>query len=380
MWDERRGGFFSRLDELHRRRELTEIQGIEGAKALCADGKRRTVFCSNDYLGLKNHPRLVEAAEKALDVWGAGSGASRLITGTLKIHRQLEEKVCAWLGCEAALLFGSGYLASVGVIEALGSMAKTILSDRLNHASLIDGCRLAKCDVEVYEHANIRQLSGLLNASERPALVVTESVFSMEGDHPDLDGLSKLAREADALLFVDEAHALGVYGDGGRGLCAGIERKPDLVMGTLGKALGSYGAFVATTEGWRDFLVNRARTFIFSTAPSPPTLASALAAIELVMKGEAPIDALWENTRYFRRAANQAGLAVGESGGPIVPLVVGTERDAIALSRRLWECGLWVQPIRPPTVPEGSCRLRITISALHARSELDALIDALAGE
>ncbi|HDH96844.1 MAG TPA: aminotransferase class I/II-fold pyridoxal phosphate-dependent enzyme, partial [Proteobacteria bacterium] len=224
MWDEKRSELFARLDELNRRRTPAEIRRIEGKRALCADGRWRVVFCSNDYLGLKSHPKLAQAAKKAADVWGTGSGASRLITGTLGIHAELEERICEWLGCEAALLFGSGYLASVGTIEALGSIAKTILSDRLNHASIIDGCRLARSEVRIYEHADIEQLSALLGASDAPALVVTESVFSMEGDHPNLEELSKTVGDLKALLMIDEAHALGVYGDRGRGLCADLSR------------------------------------------------------------------------------------------------------------------------------------------------------------
>lgn len=377
MWKDKIAEFLNRIDKLSRRRDLIDVLKIEGTSALFFDGRWRTVFCSNDYLGLRNHPRVVEAAKKAIDEWGAGAGASRLITGSLKIHSELEQKLCDWLGYESALLFGSGYLANVGAIEALGSIAKTIFSDRLNHASIIDGCRLAKCEVKIYEHLDIGALSIFLSSSQKPSMIVTESAFSMEGDCADMQKMSELASQFEALLFVDEAHAIGIYGDRGRGLCSDLRRKPDLFLGTLGKALGGYGAFIVTTKELKDFLINRARTFVFSTAPPPAAVASALAAIELIESKEAPIEKLWENTRYLRSAAGQAGLPVKPDGGPIISIIVGSEDSAVALSSYLWDRGTWVQPIRPPTVPEGASRLRITISALHAKSEIDSLIELL---
>ena len=379
-WERKLAEFFERLEAQRRVRSLREIKKVEGARALCADSKWRVVFCSNDYLGLKQHPKVVEAARRAADEWGAGSGASRLITGSLSIHARLEEKVCEWLGYEAAVLFGSGYLANVGTIEALGSaVAEAIVSDELNHASIIDGCRLARASTRIYRHLDVAHAGSLLSEVDGPALVVTESVFSMEGDSPDVAELGRVAAGRGALLFVDEAHALGLYGEGGRGLCAASGMRPELLLGTLGKALGSYGAFVATTSELKRFLVNRARTFIFATAPAPPAAAAAIAAMDLVARGEAPVKILWDNVRYFRGAAHAAGLPVDASGGAIVPIVVGSEQNALALSEYLWERGLWVQAIRPPTVPEGRCRLRITLSALHSRADMDLLVEALAG-
>lgn len=377
MWKEKIDEWIKQIDRTGRLRELRAIVRIDATKVLCADNKWRVVFCSNDYLGLKNHPKIIEAVKRATDEWGAGAGASRLITGNTKIHTALEEKICDWLGYESALLFGSGYLASIGVIEACGSIAKKIFSDRLNHASIIDGCRLAKCEKAIYEHLDIEMLSDMLSSSDKPSMIVTESAFSMEGDYPDLEKISQLASSSDALLFVDEAHALGVYGESGKGLCASLNKKPNILLGTCGKALGSYGAFVATTKDIKNFLINRARTFIFSTAPSPPVVAASLTAIELIERKEAPIEKLWENTRYFRGAANQAGLPVKIEGGPIIPIIIGDERRTLAVSEKLWSAGFWVQPIRPPTVPEGSSRLRITISALHKKAEMDSLIEAL---
>jgi 8-amino-7-oxononanoate synthase len=365
-----------RLEELRDRglyRRLRLISGPQGPH-VTLDGQQVLLLCSNDYLGLANHPRVRGAAADAAMRWGAGAGASRLISGTMQPHVRLEERLAKFKGYEASLLFGSGYLANTGTIAALAGRGEVIFSDELNHASIIDGCRLARAETFVYRHGDVEHLAwGLREAGGRAALIVTDGVFSMDGDVAPLEQLVELARRHDCRLMVDEAHATGVLGPGGRGSVAGagLSGEVDLVVGTLGKALGSYGAYVCAKRELTECLVNTARSFIFSTAPPPPVAAAALAALELLESSPQRIERLHTNAATLRSALAAQGLAVGDSQAQIIPVAVGDAGRTMELCERILESGVFAQGIRPPTVPGGSSRLRFTVMSTHRAEELD---------
>jgi 8-amino-7-oxononanoate synthase len=364
-----------RLEELRDRglyRRLRLVSGPQGPRVLL-DGRPVLLLCSNNYLGLADHPRVRTAAAEAAMRWGAGAGASRLISGNMKPHRQLEKRLAEFKGYEAALLFGAGYLANSGAIAALARRGEVVFSDELNHASIIDGCRLARAETFVYRHGDMEHLAwGLREAEGRGSLIVTDGVFSMDGDVAPLEQLVRLARRHDCRLMVDEAHATGVLGPGGRGsvAAAGLSEEVDIVVGTLGKALGSYGAYVCASRELVEYLVNTARSFIFSTAPPPPVIAAALASLELLESSPQRVERLRTNAGVLREALVEEGLAVGGSGTQIVPVAVGGAEQTMELSERVLERGVFAQGIRPPTVPEGSSRLRLTVMATHRAGEL----------
>jgi 8-amino-7-oxononanoate synthase len=364
-----------RLEELRDRglyRQLRLVSGPQGPRVLL-DGRPVLLLCSNNYLGLADHPRVRGAAAEAAMRWGAGAGASRLISGNMKLHRRLEARLAEFKGYESALLFGSGYLANVGAISALARRGEVVFSDELNHASIIDGCRLSRAETFVYRHRDTEHLAwGLREAEGCGTLIVTDGVFSMDGDIAPLEELVRLARSHDCRLMVDEAHATGALGPGGRGsvAAAGLSGQVDVVMGTLGKALGSYGAYVCAGREIVDYLVNTARSFVFSTAPPPPVLAAALAALELLESHPHRVDRLQANAATLRSALAGEGLAAGGSGTQIVPVEVGDAERTMELSERILERGVFAQGIRPPTVPEGSSRLRFTVMATHRADEL----------
>lgn len=355
---------------LHRRLRL--IEGPQGPRVLLG-GREVLLLCSNDYLGLAADPRVREAAAEAALRWGAGSGASRLISGNMEPHRELEAALAAFKGYERALLFGSGYLANTGTIAALAGPGEVVFSDELNHASIIDGCRLARAATVVYRHNDVEHLESLLrSAVGRPALIVTDGVFSMDGDIAPLPELLELARRHGARLMVDEAHATGALGPGGRGAvaAAGLSGEVDVVMGTMGKALGSYGAYVCASAETVDFLVNRARPFIFSTAPPPPVVGAARAALGVLEAEPQRVDRLIANARALREGLAAEGLVATASTTQIVPIEIGEAEPTMALCERALERGVFAQGIRPPTVPEGSSRLRFTVMATHEPEEL----------
>jgi 8-amino-7-oxononanoate synthase len=354
------------------RRRLRIVDGPQGAEVLL-DGRPVLLLCSNNYLGLADHPRVRRAAADAALALGTSSGASRLISGSMSIHADLETKLAEFEGTEAALLFGSGYLANTGTIAALASRGEVVFSDELNHASLIDGCRLSRAEIFVYRHCDTEHLEwGLRRAAGRGALIVTDGVFSMDGDIAPLGELAILARRHDCRLMVDEAHATGCLGPDGRGsvAAAGLVGEVDLIVGTLGKALGAYGAYVCGSREMTDFLVNTARPFIFSTAPPPPAVAAASAALELLADGPGRVERLGKNARALRQGLRAEGLVPLGSNTQIVPLVIGEADDAMALCERLLEEGIFAQAIRPPTVPPGTCRLRLTVMATHRVADL----------
>ncbi len=364
-----------RLEELresglHRRLRL--VEGSQGPR-IRLDGEPVLLLCSNNYLGLAGHPRVREAAAEAALGWGAGAGAARLISGNMAPHRQLEERLAAFKGYEAALLFGSGYLANVGVISSLAGRGEVVFSDELNHASIVDGCRLARAETFVYRHGDVDHLAwGLDQAGTRAALIVTDGVFSMDGDVAPLADLTCLARAHGCRLMVDEAHATGALGPGGRGsvAAAGLSGEVDLVVGTLGKALGSYGAYVCASAELSDFLLNTARSFIFSTALPPPVLAAAAAALDLLEAEPERVERLRANAATLREGLAGERLRAGGAPGQIVPLEVGDAERTMELCERLLERGVFAQGIRPPTVPAGSSRLRFSVMATHEEGEL----------
>jgi 8-amino-7-oxononanoate synthase len=370
------GEIEERLAELERlglSRRLRLISGPQGPRVLL-DGRPVLLLCSNNYLGLADHPRVREAAAEAAMRWGVGAGASRLVSGTMTIHRRLEERLAAFKGSEACLLFGSGYLANLGAIGALAGPGDAVFSDELNHASIVDGCRLSRARVCVYRHLDTEHLAWGLrrHGGEGRRLIATDSVFSMDGDLAPLDELVELARAHGARLLVDEAHATGALGPGGRGAVAqaGLEGEIDVLVGTLGKALGSYGAYVCATAEMVRYLINTARALIFSTAPGPPAVAGALAALELIEERPHRVQRLRSHARILRGALAAEGFPVPAGDMHIVPLLLGDERDALALCQGALERGVFAQAIRPPSVPAGTARLRLTTMASHTPAEL----------
>jgi glycine C-acetyltransferase/8-amino-7-oxononanoate synthase len=352
---------------------LRLIEGPQGPRVLL-DGADVLLLCSNNYLGLADHPRVREAAGEAAARYGAGAGASRLISGSMSLHRKLEHRLAAFERSDAALLFGSGYLANIAIVSTLAGRGGVVFSDELNHASIIDGCRLSRAETFVYRHGDIEHLAwGLREAGERASLIVTDGVFSMDGDIAPLPELAELAKRHECRLMVDEAHATGALGPGGRGsvAAAGLTGEVDLVMGTLGKALGSYGAYVCASRELTEYLVNAARPFVFSTAPPPPVVAASLTALDLLESHPHLVEGLAANAATLRAALAAEGLTVGGSATQIVPVAVGDASQTMELCERVLERGVFAQGIRPPTVPEGSSRLRFTVMATHRAGELE---------
>ncbi len=361
------------LEELGLSRRLRMISGPQGPRVLL-DGKPVLLLCSNNYLGLADHPRVQEAAAEAALRWGVGAGASRLVSGTMTIHGLLEERLAAFKRTEACVLFGSGYLANLGAIGALAGAGDTVFSDELNHASIVDGCRLSRARVCIYRHLDTEHLRWSLRRHDGAGrrLIATDSVFSMDGDLAPLAEIVELAREHGARVLVDEAHATGALGPQGRGAVAqaGLEDQVDVLVGTLGKALGSYGAYVCAEQTLIRYLVNHARALIFSTAPSPPAVAGALAALELIEASPQRVQRLRSHARTLRRALVAEGFAVQENDMQIVPLLTGDARAASALCEGALERGVFAQAIRPPSVPAGTSRLRLTAMASHKPAQL----------
>ncbi len=361
------------------RRPVT-LDGPRGAEVLLGE-QPVLVFCSNDYLGLGADPRLVAACHAALDELGLGAGASRLISGTSPAHLAAEERLAGLVRQPSALLFSTGYAANIGALSTLIGRGDVAFSDRLNHASLIDGLRMSRARVRVYDHADTEHLESLLQehrADGRRAWVVTDTVFSMDGDLAPLARLRALCEQHDASLYVDEAHALGTIGEG-RGLAHHLGVPVDALVGTLGKAAGIAGAFVAGAPELRTLLENRARSYVFSTAPPPMLAAVAQAAAAILESADAARARLREHADRVRRALRAQGWDVPIEGpSPIIPVRVGDPRRTMALSAALLERGIFVQGIRPPTVPHGTSRLRVVPTAAHEAHHIDALIEAFA--
>jgi len=333
------------------------------------DGKEYINFCSNDYLGLSHHPKVIEAAQAACKEFGAGSGASRLISGNTILHEELERKIARFKGREAAIVFPTGYMANLGVITSLVGEGDTIIIDRLNHASIIDACRLSRAKLQVYPHKDMAALEKILQRSTKfkKRLIVTDSVFSMDGDIAPLPEIAQLAKKYGAITMIDEAHATGVLGKTGRGAEEqfGIEGQIDIVMGTLSKAIGSLGGFVAGSESLIDYLRNKARSFIYTTALPPSVCAASIAALGIIESQPELIRNLRINSRLLG------------SETPIIPIIIKDLNKTMEISARLFEKGILASGIRPPTVPNNECRIRLTVTALHTKEDIECLASLL---
>ena len=351
------------------------IEGRQASRVLM-DGREVLMLCSNNYLGLADHPALTKAAVAATERYGTSSGASRLVSGTMELHQLLETAVAGFKQTEAGLTFNSGYGANTGIIAALVGRGDVIFSDRLNHASIVDGALLSGARLVRYPHCDHNALERLLahHRGTGRCLIVTDGVFSMDGDMAPLGELVELKQTHEAMLMVDDAHGTGVLGNNGRGSAEllGVPACVDIHMGTFGKALGSFGAYAAISSELRDLLVNRARSFIFSTSLPPGVLAASVAALEMVQSqaGRSLRERLAANTALFRGLLNTAGLSTGSGATQIVPIMCGDAEVAMRFSAQLLEQGIFVQGIRPPTVPVGACRLRCTVMATHTTEDL----------
>ena len=370
------------LEETSLRRNLRWVGSGQGREILL-DGERVVNFASNDYLGLASHPEIIRAMKAGVDEWGAGSGASRLITGSMTPHGELENFIAELKGCEAALSFSTGYAASVATVSGLVGKGDTLILDKLAHASLIDGARLSGATVRVFPHNGLGKLERLLEGAVSDSgrvLVVTESVFSMDGDVALLEEIISLKDRYGAMLLVDEAHGLGVYGERGLGLMEhlGVGGDVDIHMGTLGKAAGVAGGYIAGSRAVIDLVVNKGRAFIYSTAPPPAQAVAAKRALEILTSGEGVElkNKLWGNMKKLTSMFE--GMREVKPTSAIVPWHVGEADDALMLSNRLLERGVFVPAIRYPTVPRGTARLRITLTASHGDADLAKLVEVLA--
>ncbi len=366
-----------RLARIHERglhRDPPVVETADGVRGRVR-GRDVRLFCSNDYLGLRTDPRVTAAAGAAAERYGAGSGSSRLIAGSLPVHAELEEALAEWLGVGGVLVVPSGYQANLALLGALPERGDRIVSDRLNHASIIDGCRLSRADVKRVAHGDVEAVRAAVQPGAG-TFVVGEGLYSMDGDRGPVQGWAS----AGGWLLVDEAHSIGIFGPAGRGVCAEEGVEPLARVGTFGKAFGGHGAFIATDAGTRDLLVNTGRTHIFTTGLPPAAAGAALAALELVRseEGENLRGRLADLARRLRQGLRGLGLeAGGDEDAPIVPVVLGDEARAMGASARLLEAGFYATAIRPPTVPAGTCRIRFTLSARHGSTDVDALVAAL---
>ncbi len=365
-------------------RRMRVLAGTQRTR-MSVDGREVLLFAGSNYLDLANHPEVVEAAAAAAREYGCAAGGSRLIVGNLEIHEALEAELAEFLGTEAALVFSTGYMANVGAIPALAGRGDLVISDALSHASIVDGCRLSRAEVRVFPHGDLDCLAGMLRAaasSRRETLVVVDGVYSMDGDVAPLAELAPLAKRWGATLLVDDAHGTGTLGATGRGAAerCGVDREVDVLLGTLGKSLGSFGAFVAGSRALRDLLVNTARSFIFSCALAPPQVAAARAALAVMRREPQRRERLAGNAERLRAGLAARGISTAPSTTHILPVIVGDNDATMALCERLLAGGVYAQGIRHPSVPEGTARLRVTPMASHRASEIDYLVDLLAKE
>ncbi|MSR77365.1 MAG: 8-amino-7-oxononanoate synthase [Candidatus Omnitrophica bacterium] len=371
------------LEELQAKdlyRSLRVLSEVQGTRARL-EGIPILLFCGNDYLGLSQHPRLIEAAGKAAKKYGVGAGASRLVSGTSAVHTRVEEKIAGWKGKEKALLFSSGYLTNLGVLSALAGEKDLIVMDKLCHASLIDGARLSGATIRVFPHKNYERCDEIFekNQDYPRKLLVSDTVFSMDGDLADLNALVKIKKQFGAILIVDDAHGTGVMGLRGRGAAedSGLEPEIDVIIGTTSKALGCLGGFAAASAEVIDYLINSSRAFIFSTAIPPVLCAVIDEALTLLDEQPQIRHKLWRNIQILHEGLSGLGLIQGPIISPIFPVIFGEEKAALKASQYLKEQGILVPAIRYPTVPKGKARLRITISSLHEKEEIDLLLSAL---
>ncbi|MBI5605925.1 MAG: 8-amino-7-oxononanoate synthase [Deltaproteobacteria bacterium] len=372
----------SRIKGQNRFRSLLVLEGPVGP-TIRINGRSLLLFASNDYLGLAAHPLMIRKTKEAIEQYGTGMGASRLVSGNHRLHHRLEQEMAAFKESEAALVFSSGYLTHLGTIPALAGEDDLIFSDSLNHASIVDACRLSRAQVVIYPHLQMEVLESRLRSAQRKpgskVLIVTDGVFSMDGDLAPLPDLLRLARKYEALVLVDDAHATGVLGPGGKGSAAfwKMPAQDLLTMGTFSKALGCLGGFISGPEIMVAFLRNKARTLIYSTALPPSVCASGLTALGILQEEPLWLDRLRENMAYFQKGLETLGIDPQPCSVPIFSIITGTEEKTLAVSKALWEEGIFIPAIRPPTVPENESRLRISLMATHTKEHLDILLDAL---
>ena len=366
-----------KLEAQHLRRQLRIVESPADT-TITIEGRKLISMASNNYLGLANHPAIKQAAIKAIEQWGVGAGAARLISGTMPPHQQLEDDLAHFKQVEAALTFGTGYTTNLGLIPSLIDQDGLILADRYCHASLIEGCRLAKAKLRVFHHNDAAHLEKLLKKREKacPTLVVTEGVFSMDGDLAPLPDLLKLCQTYDVTLLVDDAHGTGVMGENGRGTVEHFGLNPEniLQMGTLSKAIGTSGGYVAGTASLKEYLINTSKAFIYSTAPPPAISVAAAAAIQVIQNEPQRRRRLWENRNYLYSELNKLGFELTDTQSPILPIIVKSPETALKMFQALYEAGIHVPAIRPPTVPKDSSRLRLTISSEHSNDQLEKVI------
>jgi glycine C-acetyltransferase len=372
-------GEIDTLKQKHLFRPLRVVYGEE--KPVCnIDGKVVVNLSSNNYLGLTTHPKLREAAKRAIDTHGVGTAAVRTIIGTMDLHEELEARVARFKHTEASLTFQSGFATNQAIIQALLEEQDAVISDELNHASIIDGIRLSKCRRYIYRHMDMNDLEDKLKQAQdaRTKLIITDGVFSMDGDIAPLKDIVELGERYGAAVYVDDAHASGVLGRNGRGSVDhwDLHGRVDIQVGTFSKAIGAQGGYVAGIQPLRDFLIHRARPFLFSNALPPSVIASCIAAIDVLETEPELIDRLWDNTRYFKGKLAGLGFDIGQSVTPITPVIVGSAERAMRLSDRLFEEGVFAQGIGYPTVPEGKARVRTIVTAAHTRENLDTAIAA----
>ena len=368
------------LETRHLRRQL---RGVESPSdpTITIEGRRFIAMASNNYLGLANHPAVKRAAIQAIEQWGVGAGAARLISGTMTPHQQLEQDLARFKQVEAALTFGTGYTTNLGLIPALVDRDGLILADRYCHASLIEACRLAKATLRVFHHNDIGHLEKLLKKREpaRPTLIVTEGVFSMDGDLASLPELLTLCRQHEATLVIDDAHGTGVMGKNGRGTIEhfGLNPRDVIQMGTLSKAIGTSGGYVAGPADLKEYLINTAKAFIFTTAQPPAIAAGASAAIQIIQNEPDRRERLWKNRDVLHASLTGLGFQLADTQSPILPIMVKSPETAMKMSQALYEAGVYVPAIRPPTVPKHSSRLRLTVSSEHTQEQLENVVRSL---
>ncbi|MBA4391473.1 MAG: 8-amino-7-oxononanoate synthase [Syntrophus sp. (in: bacteria)] len=345
------------------------------------EGKEYLNLCSNSYLSLHTHPDVLSAAKKSIDEYGAGICSSRSVSGSIDLYEKLEKQIAQYKGYKRALIFPNGYMANIGIISTLTGSGDVIFTDELNHSSLIDAMRLSRAKKVIYKHKNTRDLEAKIQKyhSKGKNIVVTESVFSMDGDVAPLEEIYLLKKEYGLQLFLDDAHGTGVFGEKGTGVeeMCNLTGKLDVHMATFGKALGSFGAFVLSDPIFIEYLINRARTFMYTTALPPAALAASLASLSLIEEDTAYKETLWQNIDYMRQHLGEAGFDLKDSIGPIIPIVVGGDAMTLTMQELLLEKGIFLQAIRPPTVPEGSSRLRLTVVRDFTKDDMDYALEAL---
>ena len=346
-------------------------------KVTVIDGKKVLLMSSNNYLGLCNHHKVKQAAIDAINEYGLGSGGSRLTTGSYDLHKKLEEKIAKFKGCEAALVFNTGYMANLGVISAICDQDYSIFSDELNHASIIDGCRLSKGNIIVYKHNNVKDLEYKIKSiNPKKGIIVTDSVFSMDGDIANIPDIVKIAKKYNLLTMVDDAHATGVIGKNGKGSSEYFSCNVDITVGTLSKAIGSEGGFVCANKKIIDYLKNKARSFIFSTSLSPAVINGAIASLDILENDNSLVEKLQSNVSYLCKGLRDIGFDIN-SESPIIPIIIGEEHKAMDFSKSLLEEGIYIPAIRYPTVNKGESRLRITVMATHDYNDIDFVIQKI---